>query len=107
MEHAYQAGPGAGPICDSQNWTAMRRQARQNMMRILPNGLRDDQGAVRIEPAKNFEAHFLRIDESMFFLFIECIRALNVMAFALDRLREQCLHPSLLGPALFVGGRTE
>ena len=85
----------------------MRGQAGEEVMRILPNGFRNDERAFRIEPAKNFQPHFLRIDETVLFLFIEWIRALNFVACALDRVGEQRFHAGLLGPAFFVRGRPE
>ena len=85
----------------------MRSEACEDVMRILPHRFGDDQRAIGIKPAKNFESHFLRIDEAVLFLFVVGIGALNFVAFALDGAGKQLLHAGLFRPAFFVGGRPE
>src|SRR5688572_24000498 len=82
----------------------MRNQAREQMMRILPDGFRNDQWRVRINRGEDCHAFFLRADETVFRLWFVRMSPHQLAAEIRDRSRELLFHGRLGGPTFFVRG---
>src|SRR5436190_9405852 len=79
----------------------------QQMMAVLPYGLRHDQGYIGRQLAKNLQPHLLRIYEAMLFGGIVRMRPDNFPTLSLKRLGKLRLHLRLLGPAPLIGGQAQ
>ena len=77
------------------------------MVRILPDTFRHDQRRIRVQLAKNFDPHFLRINEAMLFDAVERVGANHLPAFRFQRGAERLFHFVLFRPAVLVGGRAK
>ena len=82
----------------------MRRQAGEDVMRILPHRLGHDERRVGVHLAKNFETLALAGDEAVLLLGLERMRAPDAEAFRFQGGPERCLHRDLRRPANLIGG---
>ena len=78
VQHADEAGPGAGPVGDGENRPAMRGESGEDVMRVLPDRFRDDEGRVRVNVLEHLNAFALRINEAVFGGGIVSVRADDV-----------------------------
>jgi len=74
----------------------------QNVMRVLPDGLGDDQRRAAGNHAKDFHSIFLRINKTMSDFFAKTMRTLDCPAFQLDRFDQRSLHYKLSGFAFLI-----
>ena len=81
----------------------MRGEASENVMRVLPDGLGDDERRVGINVLEDVHAFALRINEAVFGVRIELVRANQFVAFSLERGGERGFHFLLRRPARLVG----
>ena len=107
IQHAHKARPLAAPVGHRQDRALVRGQSRQHVVRVLPHGLGDDDGRFRIDVAKHFHAHFLRVDEAVLLHRIERMRALHRPALLLQRPLQGRFHGLLRWPARLIGGETQ
>ena len=102
IEHADQSGPGARPVGDGEDRPAVRDQAAQHVVRVLPDRLGDDDGRLGIEAGEDVHSFALRGEKAVLFL-------LAIVVGADDRhnprpgRRRSALPPSLSGPASISG----
>ena len=107
VQHADEPRPLAAPIRDSQNRPAMRREPGEDVMRILPHRLGDDERRIGIHVAENFEAELLRINEAVLRFRIERMRAHDADTLGGERVGEQLFHRSLRRPADLICGEPQ
>ena len=86
---------------------AMRIQAVQQVMAILPDGLHDNQRRLRRNFAKDFHTAFLAIDETMLFRRIVAMAAAHLASLAADGLENGVLGLSLGGPTHLISGQAQ
>ena len=103
VEHADEAGPGAAPVGDGQDRGAVRRQAVEDVVRILPRGKGHHQRLLRVDLPEDRAPVLLAVDEAVFFLRIVRMAARHPVALGLDGLRDGSLDLGLLRPALPIG----
>ena len=72
-------------------------------MAILPDAFSNDERGGGVQTAKDFHAHFLRVNEAMLFLLIERVSAHNGPALGFQSAAQHGFHFGLLGPASLVG----
>ena len=85
----------------------MGGQARQNVVGVLPDGLRHNHRGVRVEVAEHLDAHLLRVNEAVLLLFVERMRAHDGPALGFQGPGQAGFHLRLLGPALQVGRKAQ
>ena len=85
----------------------MREQSVQQVVRILPHRLSDDERGIGIDVAKHLDALLLRADEAVAQLRFVRVGADQSVAKRGDGGRELGLHLGLGGPALLVGGSAQ
>src|SRR5258707_4636970 len=85
----------------------MRAQAGQNVMAVLPYALSNDQRHVRVELAKHFHPHLLRINEPVLLDRVKAMTSHKLAAFPLQSVREDALHPRLFRPGLLIGTQAQ
>ena len=107
IQHADQAGPGAAPVGDSQDGALVGDQAMQNVMRILPDALRDNQRGLGINPRKNAHAFLLGADEPVFFIILVGMGPDQFITGFRQRCLQHLLHFGLFSPAGLVGGEAQ
>ncbi len=107
VQKTDEAGPLAAPVRHGEDGAAMRGQSSENVVRILPHSLRDDEGRVRIDVAEDLDAHLLRVDEAMLLHAIKRVGAFDRTALGFECDGEFVLHVLLGGPAGLIGGKTE
>src|SRR5690606_4404581 len=66
IEHADEAGPGAGPVGDGEDGAAVGDEARQEVVGILPDAFGNDERRVRVDVGEDRHALLLRADETVF-----------------------------------------
>src|SRR5207253_1024855 len=102
VQHADQSGPLAAPVGDRQNRAAMRVQAMEQMMAVLPHGLHHDERRIARDLAEHFHPVFLAVDEAALFLRIVWMTTLYLASFALDGANDGSLGALLRRPALLI-----
>ena len=103
-QHADQARPRALEIGQQQNRPAMLREARRQVMRVLPGGQQHDDRRLRIDAGEHVAALALVADEAVAAIGLERMRPLRAIAEAGDQhLRQPRLELLLHRPALDVG----
>ncbi len=107
VEHADQARPGSRPIGDGQDRPAMRDEAAQHVMRILPDGLGHDERRLGVQPGKDLHPFALRRQEAVLFLFAIRMSADDRIALGFHGAGQGLLHFFLGRPALLVGGEPQ
>ena len=85
----------------------VREQAVEDVVRVLPDGLGDDQRLVGIDVAEDLHAFLLIADEAVLFVLLVRVAADELVALGLECGGEGLLHRGLGGPALLVGGEAE
>ncbi len=103
IQHPHQAWPGPAPIGHRENRSPMREQAGQQVMAILPNALGHDQRRRWVQLAEYLDAHFLRINKTMFLLRVERVSPDALPAFGLQSPAKDRFHSGLFRPAFLVG----
>ena len=103
VQHPDQSWPGAAPVGHRQDRAAVRVEAGQDMMAVLPDGFGHDQRRGGIQAPKHFHPHLLGVYEPVLFLGIVRMRANRGPSLRPNRPRQQRFHPRLLGPAFLVG----
>ena len=107
IQHADETGPSAGPVGDGENRSLMRDEAGEEMVRVLPDGLGDDERGLGIEAGEDLHALFLRTDEAVLLGGFVGVGADEFKTELGDGGGEGLLHRVLRGPADFVGGWAE
>ena len=79
----------------------------QDVVAVLPDRFRNDQGRAGIQMSKDLHSHFLRVNKAMPFSRFEMVRADKFPTFILDGFSQQSLHFGLDRPALLVGGQAQ
>ena len=74
----------------------------QNVMRVLPDGLGNDQRCAARNLAKDFHSIFLRINKTMSHFLTKTMRALDRPAFQFERFVQRTLHCKLSGFAFLI-----
>src|SRR4051812_15457827 len=67
VEQPDEAGPFAAPIRNGKNRAAMRVQAMEQVMAVLPDGFHDDERGIERDIAEDLHAALLAVDETVFF----------------------------------------
>jgi hypothetical protein len=80
----------------------MRRKARQDVMRVLPNRFGDNQRGSRVESLKDLESLALAGDETVLLRFLVGMGAHEQVAHIRENLGQLCFHGLLRGPACLV-----
>ena len=107
VQHADKAGPRAGPVGDGENRRLVRDEPGQQMVRILPDRLGDDERRLRIERGKHLHAFLLGADEAVFQRRFVGMGADEPAAETGDGCGELLFHGRLGGPARFIGRRAQ
>ena len=107
VQHPDQPRPGAAPVRHREDRAAMREQPVQQVMRVLPHRLGNDQRRVGRDVFENFHSVFLAVDEAVLFFRIERMAALHRPSLALDGGDDDCFHGGLRRPAFLVRGQTQ
>ena len=102
VEQSDQARPGAAPVGHREEGTAVTCQAGQQMLAVLPDTFDDDQRRLGVERAENFQAHFLRIDETVAPGFVVGMGPDASPAFGLESASHDLFHSRLFRPAFLV-----
>jgi len=85
----------------------VRDESVEDVVRILPDGLGDDDGRVGIDTGEDFHAFLLRGDEAVFHVGLVAVGADEFVAKVGDGGGEGLFHFLLGGPADGVGGVAE
>jgi hypothetical protein len=104
VEHADKAGGGAGPVGDGEDRGLVRDEAVEDVVRILPDGLGDDDGRLRVDRGEHRHAFLLGGDEAVLEGGLVGMGADELVAELGDSGGELPLHRLLAGPGFFVGG---
>ena len=107
VQHADEAGPGAGPVGDGEDRSAMRGESGEDVMRVLPDGFRNDERRGRVNVFEHFQAFALRINEAVPGRRVVGVRAYDFIALGLDGGAEGVFHCLLRRPANLVGRETQ
>ena len=81
----------------------MRGESRENVVRILPYGLGNDERRLRINAAKYIDAFPLAGDETVLQRGIVTVSAGDGISLILQRRAQGHFHPGLRGPADLIG----
>src|SRR5262249_44118171 len=65
VQHADQPRPLAGPVGESEDRSAVFRQTREDVARVLPDGLGHDERRVGIDLAEDLDTLRLTVDEAV------------------------------------------
>ena len=107
IQKADKAGPLAAPIRHGEDGAAVGGQSGQNMMRILPHGLGDDERCIRRDAAEDLDAFPLAGDEAVLLFRIVRMRPFDDAALGFESSGQSLLHGFLRGPAGLIGRKTQ
>ena len=85
----------------------MPDEAGQDVIRVLPDGLGDDDRRVRVDLRENLEAFLLAGDEAVLASEVKGMGALDLDVEPRERLRHLAFHRRLGRPAGLVGALTQ
>jgi hypothetical protein len=103
IQHSHQTRPGSGPVGHGEDGGAVRNQPVQNVMGILPNRLRHDQGTVGIHLREHRHAFFLGANKSVFLILFVGMNPFQIVPQRLHSVRQLLFHAGLCGPAGLIG----
>ncbi len=107
VEQPDQAGEVAGEVGDGEDGAAMRAQAREHMVAVLPHGLGDDERRVDGNGIEHLQAHPLAADEPVTCRRVDVVRPLDGPAKVTHGGGDDPLELDLCGPARCVGRFSE
>lgn len=107
VQHTNEARPSAAPVGDGEDRTLVGDQTVQQVVRILPNGFRDDDRGFAIDFRKDIHALALAGDEAVLELGVVFVGSLQFAAKCVNDRSQFFFHFVLFFPAALVGAETE
>ena len=108
VEHSDQPWPLTGPVGDRADRTLVADQAVQHVMRVLPDGLGNDDRSIGIDAvAEDLHPLLLRLDESVFLVVLVLMGANELIPRRRDGFGQLFFHRLLRRPADLVGAEAQ
>jgi len=107
VEHADQAGPGAAPVGEREDRAFVGGETVQDVVTVLPDGLGDNERRLRRQPAEDFHAVLLAVDEAVPLFGVEGVGPFHGPAELLQRGTDLLFHRHLGGLAVAVCGNAK
>ena len=104
VEHADEAGPLAAPVGDGEDRPAMRIEAGENVVGVLPDGFDDDERRFGRQFAEHLHAVLLAVDEAVAFDGVAGVAAAHLASFVPDGSHDGLFGLRLGRPADLIGG---